>query len=154
MEETALSQSSFDAVWSRVSGSSGSFDIEYALRELISGMQRRVRSCLGWKRRRDALYPGLAAFERREKCMLSQLQTEYFIICGDTFAGCADTSAAPSLTLFLRECFIEETKAAGTLLDTASRCDDSRLSGVLRQLSAQSREQAAAVLGLLRKAFS
>ena len=154
MEETALSQSSFDAVWNRVSGCCESFDIEDTLRVLIAGMQRRVRSCRMWASRRGAAAARLSSLGRAETDMLSLLQTEYFIICGDTFAGVADISAAPSLTLFLRECFTEEVKAAGTLLDAASRCEDSRLSGVLRQLSARSLEQSAGMLELLRQMLS
>ncbi|MGM9521051.1 MAG: ferritin family protein [Oscillospiraceae bacterium] len=90
----------------------------------------------------------IAADERHHE---KRLQTEYFMLTGDTWMPRTRQPSAPYLLAALRERYIEEQKGAENYESAAKKTEEPRLRAMLFELARDERRHALAIRSLVDK---
>lgn len=157
-EETKSGLQNFDRVWRRVAGGAEppeaqkNGDVE-ALREFISDESRDEAFYLALARCAGSAARTLRCIAADERGHKRDLQMEYFMLTGDTYAvepSCPVTG--PALDA-MRNAYANELKGAHNYLTAADATNSERLSELYRLHASDEKNHAEALRGLIYRAL-
>ena len=127
------------------------------LRAALRGAMDRARaaegmySLLAGKTRGTGQSRELSALSREEAATGRQLQTEYFLLTGDTFAPAKSRPSAPYLMAALRDAHAAELESSRDYATLAAGLPDGKLRETLYDLSARERRHAQALRAMIAR---
>jgi len=137
LDTQAFNTELFNAVWHRVtSQNAGTANDADTLKEIIIRI-----SALSQGYRRAAMHFNVHSkifrfLSSESSKQLSHLQTEYFLLCGDTcFIQTQNNNQLSALLPYLRQCFSAEHELAALCSNAAKNSAKPRLSDLLSKLS-------------------
>ena len=153
-ETSALEPRRFAAVWERVNaGQAPNADSSELLVQLIESAHVREMLYKSASRSLPYFTKQLKNLSSRENHAISALQTEYFLLTGDTYPLIrSETKQTPPL-LALRSCFMSENQSRCALESASRRCDN-RQSKLFSLLAKEASENADAVIGIISRILS
>ena len=96
----------------------------------------------------EAVFKRAAQDERRHEKLL---QTEYFLLEGDTYPAAKEEPSAPYLLEAVRRQYIDEKRAAEAYEAAAKASSDGRAAAMYRELARDERRHAAAMRALVER---